>query len=380
MIISAGIYIHIPVCNYHCDYCDFFRKDIKNQPTGFWDIYKKRLLEELQYKKQWIDPNWKFTSIYFGGGTPSLAPHNFIQETINHITGQLEFSPLPEITLEANPEDINPTALELWYNGGINRLSIGIQSMDQKILHTIGRKNTVEDNRKALDHLAGSKFKNFNIDLIFAIHGQSIKSLATSLESVLNYNPTHLSTYSLGIEQNTPLMDRWINGQIKSVSSRRYAKHREVIDQITRRYNMERYEISNYSQKGYKSVHNTTVWKGRPYIGLGPGSHSCTSAHRFHTRPDLINYLSSTPESCQIITDSEPAREIFIGTMRLASKQSWNFYKRTLSGSTVSKLQNCLKSFEKYHWVTTDKWGFQITREGLEFSDTILTEVALLFD
>jgi len=281
-----GLYIHIPFCKKKCNYCDFLsRADVKKEDQT---AYVEALLVELKY---YADRNMLLDSVYIGGGTPSLLEGDLILRIMEGVTGSFALSEEAEITIEANPGLLDRDKLMAYRRAGINRLSLGAQSLNDELLHFMGRihsSNTFIDNF----HLARDcGFENISADLIFAVPGQTIELWIDSLKKTISLGPEHISFYSLQIEAGTPFYGLWEKGAMKAVDDETDRRmYHEALEWLKNK-GYGHYEISNAAKPGYESRHNLKYWSMDQYLGIGLGSHYYINGTRFSNETDLEEYI-----------------------------------------------------------------------------------------
>lgn len=266
---NCGLYVHVPFCDSRCWYCDFYLE------TGWSpEVLKKyvdRVHEEWEDRKGLFD-RFVFTSLYFGGGTPSVLP----AEVFGKLIGGLKppGGSWRDIELEANPETLDQSRLEAWSQGGVTRLSLGIQSLQAPLLKTLGRGAQPEQVVGALSLMQKYWRGSWSADFITGIPGQTPDILSEDLERVLEYAPGHVSLYSLSIENKTALNSLKQRGKFAPLGEDAHALLFETGAELLMKRGYEAYEVSNFALPGERSRHNLLYWQGRPYLGLGPGAHS----------------------------------------------------------------------------------------------------------
>jgi oxygen-independent coproporphyrinogen-3 oxidase len=265
----AGIYIHIPFCKQACYYCDFHFST--NQSIKAELI--QAIAHELVLQKNYLQGE-EITSIYFGGGSPSLLSQKELELVFQTIYNNYSVQPLAEITLEANPDDLTKEKIQTLKDAGINRVSLGIQSFDDTILKFLNRAHNQQEALESVFRLREAGIKNLNIDLIHSIPGQDEGMLLRNLEQLIRLAPEHISVYSLTIEDNT-VFGRWAShGQIKAVEENQSAKQFEIVMDTLMENGYRHYEISNFCLPGFASKHNFSYWQQKKYLGVGPSAHS----------------------------------------------------------------------------------------------------------
>jgi len=299
----SSLYIHIPFCKQKCSYCDFASYAGKED---LMDQYISKLTEELHFL---LSANrFPLSTIYFGGGTPTLLPISNFEFLISNIQKLIpKFPRLQdgqamsnlEITIEANPGTIDKEYLKALRDFGINRISIGVQSFNNKHLKTLGRIHDIKKIYQAFDAARDAGFDNINLDLIFAIPEQTLKEWQNDLKNALNLKPEHLSTYNLQVEEGTPLYEK-LTSKGNDLNRRLLnedldAQMYEFAIDFIKENGYHHYEISNFAKKGLECRHNITYWENRNYIGIGAGAHSHINGKRWGNPETIEEYLDSKP-------------------------------------------------------------------------------------
>ncbi len=282
----AGIYIHIPFCTQRCHYCDFYSTTLLEKKDAFLEA----CLREIEMRQYFFDAQIPDT-IYFGGGTPSVFSAADIQRIVSHLTQHFSGISRPEITLEANPDDLSKEKLVAYKNAGINRLSIGIQSFDSKDLILMNRRHTVEQAIQSIDRAHWAGFEDISIDLIYGLPEMDIDKWANNLDHLKSLPITHLSAYHLTYESNT-LFDQWRNqNKLEVIDDQLSLDQFHLLRKATGDLGFEHYEISNFARDRLYSRHNMKYWNGSHYLGLGPAAHSFTGASRQWNPESLDEYI-----------------------------------------------------------------------------------------
>ena len=295
----AGIYIHIPFCKSRCKYCDFFSTTHLEKRAQ----YVAALLEEWRMRAHEV--NGPIHTIYIGGGTPSMLDDSSLQMIIEAIRRESSLNStaiseplqgdeamLQEITMEANPGDITLERAQAWRKMGINRLSIGVQSLDDELLQLIGRRHTAEQARKAVAVAQAAGFDNISIDLMYALPSQTMKQWQKDVAEALQMGVQHISTYGLIYEEGTVLMTLLDHGVIEAVDEdTEMQMYDYLVGQLTAN-DFEHYEVSNFALPNRQSRHNSSYWNNTPYIGLGAGAHSYDGQVRQWNISDLDTYIA----------------------------------------------------------------------------------------
>ncbi len=281
-----AVYIHLPFCSSKCPYCDFYSIEYTKKRV---DHYWAALFMELEELSKKVKNNLVQT-IYIGGGTPSLIDPILITELIKKIKSKFKVIPAAEITMEVNPDSINEEKIIKLKRAGINRLSIGIQSFNDNHLSFLGRRSNSTNNKKILA-LIDQYFKNYSADLIFALPDQTLKEFENDLEEMLNFFPPHISLYNLEIHENTPFYQKYNSGKLKLPAEELDAEMYELALRKLNAAGYQHYEISNFSQPGYRARHNYIYWIYQPYLALGPGASGFDGDCRYQNFSDIDQYL-----------------------------------------------------------------------------------------
>lgn len=295
------LYIHIPFCEKKCDYCDFLSapagEEVKYQ-------YVNKLIQEIKNHEN-LKEEYKISSIFIGGGTPSSLPLNYINrimEGVRETFSTFEETKNMEVTIEVNPGTVTKEKLSEYKASGINRLSFGLQSADNKELKELGRIHTYETFLENYELARKIGFTNINIDLMSGLPGQNLDNWFITLEKVLALKPEHISAYSLIIEEGTPFYSRYGSDYNNEETDRLiYSETKELLQKSG--YN--RYEISNYAKENYECRHNIGYWERKEYLGLGLGASSLIKGERLRNEDNITHYLAMEPDFKKLIIDRE---------------------------------------------------------------------------
>lgn len=316
----AGIYVHIPFCKQACAYCNFhFATSLR---------YKSDLVEaiaaEFHLKKGAMQEHQALQSIYFGGGTPSLLTSSELEKIIRPIQEQLIFVKAPEITLEANPDDLNSSYVKSLMSLGINRLSIGIQSFFEEDLQFMHRAHNASQAEYAVKAAQDAGIENISIDLIYGVPNASEKQWMNNIEKAIQLNVPHISAYALTVEENTPLYKSIRLKEKAAPHPEATVQQYQILVECLTMAGFEHYEISNFAKPGHEAVHNSSYWEGQAYWGLGPSAHSFDGVRRRSWNiSNNQNYLKSIwdkqlPEEFEILTDIDLYNEMLMVGLRTA--------------------------------------------------------------
>ncbi len=303
-----GIYIHWPYCLSKCPYCDFFSHvSTQTDYTELLNTYKR---DVLFFKNQDVLQT-PVTSIFFGGGTPSLMPIEFFAELISFLKGQFVFSDAVEITLEANPDAIDYEKMIQFQKGGVTRLSLGVQSLNEGDLKFLGRRHSVQTALQRIQE-AQEVFSAVNMDLIYARPNQTLENWEKELNQALDLGLSHYSLYQLTIEEGTPFFQQCVQIPDDSLCADFYLKTNEIM----RKNNCPPYEISNYARKNNQCIHNLTYWRGENYLGIGPAAHGRINKLATQNPRSVQQWIKNLP-NCVLLTDQEKQEERILMGLRL---------------------------------------------------------------
>ena len=310
-----GIYFHIPFCKQACYYCDFhFSTD-----NSIMVEMVECMLAEITLQNSYLASDLK--TIYFGGGTPSLCSPKEIEKILNAVYSNYNVDEQAEITIECNPDDLNDSYLNELKLLGINRLSIGIQSFDDKELRLMNRAHDRSQALISLQLAREAGFNNISVDLIFGIPGGSLNMIRNNLNKLIEIRPEHISTYGMTIEPRT-VFGNWVKkGKLVEEGEDQSAIQYEVIMATLKDHGYEHYEISNFALPGYESRHNSNYWKGATYLGIGPGAHSYNGESRQFNIRNNRKYIASIrkgiiPMEREVLSRSQKINETIMTSIR----------------------------------------------------------------
>lgn len=294
-----GVYIHIPYCHSKCFYCDFYSKPLESTRHAYIDA----LIQECALRAN--ECNGPIETLYIGGGTPSSLHPESLRSLIEGIGKHLDISRVKEFTMEVNPEDVTDDNLTQWVSMGVNRLSMGIQSLDDSLLQAIGRRHSAVQAIKAAE-LINRYFDNFSLDIMYGLPGQSIDTLDNTLQGILSLGATHLSAYHLSFEPGTRMYAMLLAGKVDEVDENVSTAMYNLVRERLTVAGYCHYEISNFSLPGYHSRHNSNYWNSTPYLGLGASAHSFDGLIRRYNSSSITTYIDTISKGeCAYIIDEE---------------------------------------------------------------------------
>lgn len=381
---SLELYVHIPFCVRKCEYCDFL-----SAPAGadMQQEYVRNLLLEIEQKGVRCT-DYEVTTIFFGGGTPSILKAGWIADILDAIHRNFKVRKDAEITIECNPGTLTFEKLSIYKSAGINRISVGLQSASDAELRELGRVHTYEDFLKSYDLIRKKGFSNVNIDLMAALPGQTLKSYEQTLRRVLALKPEHISAYSLIIEEGTPFYEKYEADELLREKGEKpqilpseeterlmYERTKELL--LAHGY--ERYEISNYARKGYACRHNVGYWRRENYLGFGLGSASLLENERFHNTTDLTDYLGGdylAYEQEKLDKKSQMEEFMFLG-LRMTEGISTECFRQTF-GLTVELVYGPVLEQQIADQLLRKEDGrIFLTERGLDVSNYVMAQFLL---
>ena len=376
---DAGIYIHFPYCDHKCPYCDFNSHVQSHDDDG----YAKTILEELDIQKEFLHvPNKGLTSIYFGGGTPSLWSPKAVGHVISTINRYWKFSDNIEITLEANPGTTSYERFQGYVDHGVNRFSIGCQSFDDNELQGLGRIHNAEQSIKAVQDAQKTQAA-VSLDLIYGLPGQSKQQAHDSILKAVQLGPDHISAYTLTIEPNTIFGRKTRLGLFKPMPDDSQAALIESVSQTLDSHGYKRYEISNYARNNAIARHNTLYWVGAAYLGLGAGAHS------YLPSPDLLTGIrkenerlpsrynaTALPRFEERLDHAQIVADRLMVALRVAfAFDPLDFCQRVFKPELANALTASLMQLVHRGFLIESKGKFLLTAQGFLFNDEIAREL-----
>ena len=368
------IYIHIPFCIRKCDYCDFL-----SGPSGPEEQadYVQALLREIQAVEE--GEGRSVSSIFIGGGTPSVLDERLLGDILREIRNRFKMEEDAEITIEVNPGTANIGKLQAYREMGINRLSIGLQSPEDRELKILGRIHNYGQFLETYQEARTVGFDNINIDLMSAIPDQTYEGWVKNLRTVAELEPEHISAYSLIVEEGTPFAARKLNLPDEDTEYNMY----EAPAQILKEYGFEQYEISNYARKGRECRHNVGYWTRQDYLGFGLGASSLYGKERFANTADMKKYLenSKNPEKIRekepsLTREDEMAEFMFLG-LRMTKGISKADFQRCFGCTIESVYGEVLEKYESMELLVEKDGRIFLSREGIHVSNSIMAEFLL---
>jgi oxygen-independent coproporphyrinogen III oxidase len=368
----AGLYIHIPFCKQACHYCDFHfstNQESREQLCG-------AIAKELNLQTSYLGGE-KLETIYFGGGTPSLLSSSELEIIFSSIYKNYSVATDAEITLEANPDDLTKRKLTELKQSGVNRLSIGIQSFQDDVLKFFNRAHDSKESIECIAHAREAGFANLSLDLIYAVPGQDLNQWKKNIEQAMALKPEHISAYSLTIEDKTAFGQWQKKGKIKAVNENESAADLEVLMDMLSQHEYEHYEISNFCKPGFYSKHNSSYWKQRKYLGVGPSAHSYNVESRQFNISNNHLYLKAmakddVPFEREFLTREDKINEYIFTTLRTQWGCDLSYLETELGYHQDKRL---LQQLVDQQLLVLQGSVAQLTRKGKLLADQIATDL-----
>jgi len=370
----AGIYIHIPFCKQACHYCDFhFSTSLKKK-----DELIQALITELELRKEEFKST-EVETIYFGGGTPSLLTNNELQSIIDAVYFNYSVMAHPEITLEANPDDLSHNRIEALTDTPINRLSIGIQSFFETDLKLMNRAHNAEEAKACLEK-AVEHFDNISLDLIYGIPGASNQQWIKNIEMALSFGVPHISSYALTVEPKTALASFIKKGIIDNVDDEQAHEQFHILKEQLEEAGFIHYELSNFGKVGYFSKNNSAYWQGKSYIGIGPSAHSFNGKQRGWNVRNNSKYIKAIsnddlPIKIENLTKIDQYNEYVMTGLRTVWGVSLDKVEKDFGSILRDYLIEQANVFINQHLLYIDGEHLRVTKKGQFLSDGIASEL-----
>ena len=373
----AGIYLHIPFCKQACTYCNFhFTTSLR---------FKKELVDaiikEIDLQKDFLQGE-SITTIYFGGGTPTLLSIDEGAALLDKIRQVFVVEQRAEITLEANPDDLTIKKLVAWKSMGINRLSIGIQSFFDEDLAWMNRAHTAKE---AIDnlHLAKNEFDNISIDLIYGSPLLTDEQWEKNVATALSYQVQHLSCYALTVEEKTPLHKQILSQKKQDIDADKQARQFLLLMKWLRQAGYEHYEVSNFAKPGFRSRHNSSYWQGKKYLGLGPSAHSYDGIVRKWNVANNTKYINAIEKGIvenetEVLTEIQKLNEYIMISLRTMEGMDLEKIRSIWGEDKITAMEKKLSILKKSNLLHQKDSIIQLTDEGMLMADGIASDLFTL--
>lgn len=371
----AGIYLHIPFCKTRCIYCDFYsttRSELKSR-------YVEALCRELAMRKEYLKGE-QIETVYFGGGTPSQLEQKDFERIFDVLHTHYGLNQCQEITLEANPDDLTPDYLQMLSALPFNRISMGIQTFDDATLKLLKRRHNARTAIEAVGRCRQAGFRNISIDLIYGLPGETKERWENDLRQAIDLNVEHISAYHLTYEEDTPIYKMLKQHQISEVDEDSSLEFFTLLTEHLQQAGFEHYEISNFCRPGKYSRHNTSYWKGIPYLGCGPSAHSFDGMTREWNVSSLDLYIIGIEENrrdfeIEYLDKTTRYNEFIITTIRTVWGTPIEKLKQTFGNELWEYCRKMAAPYLESGKLEEYEGALRLTREGIFISDSIMSDL-----
>ena len=370
----SSAYVHIPFCTQICYYCDFSKVFIKNQPV---DAYLEHLIQETRSYEI-----GKLRTLYIGGGTPTALSAQQLAYLLTELPKVMDLSEVEEFTIEANPGDLDPDKIAVLKDSQVNRVSLGVQTFDNKMLKKIGRSHQEQDIYDNIRHLKQAGFDNISIDLIYALPGQTMDQVKENVAKAIDLDIPHMSLYSLILENHTVFMNRMRRGKLPLPKEELEAEMFEYIIEELEKAGFEHYEISNFSKPGFESRHNLVYWDNAEYYGLGAGASGYVDGIRYKNHGPIRHYLEAVEAGKARITEEhltleeKMEEELFLGLRKKTGVSKARFEEK-FGVSFNQRYGLVVASLTEQGLLVPDDKQVRMTKRGLFLGDTVAEKFIL---
>ena len=367
----GGLYIHVPFCLSKCRYCSFY----SITSVDLIDAFVKAIVQEMAFYKDIFS---SFDSLYFGGGTPSLLTIGQVKTLLDKVHKHFDIRPRAEITMEVNPGDVSLEYFQSLLRLGINRLNIGVQSFDDSLLKFLGRRHTVKQAIESIETARNAGFKNLGVDLIYAVHGQNVKTWRQTLKKALSFSPEHLSCYQLSLDRKTPLYKQYKQEGLALPSEKESLDFFITTSKVLTEAGYIHYEVSNFARTcKLESRHNRKYWNHEPYLGLGPAAHSFSGNRRWWNKANVETYLKDIESSKKPVARSEKLsndelalESLFLG-MRTADGVNLESFKKLYGFDLLAVKKRIIGALIDNKLVVLKNNHLCPTLEGMALADSL---------
>ena len=384
---EIGLYVHIPFCKSKCLYCDFVSfANQNNMVERYAECVKKEIIqyatENKTMSEHGLEPKFIVKTIYIGGGTPSYIDEDYIVQIMETIKHNFEVKEDAEITIEVNPGTASKDKLEAYKKCGINRLSIGLQSTQNKILKNIGRIHTYEEFIITYAHAREAKFKNINVDLMINLPGQTLEDVKDSIKRIINLKPEHISVYSLIVEDNTPIKTLLEMHCLELASDEVERQMYWYVKETLEKHKYHQYEISNFAKEGHESKHNMDCWNQKEYIGVGLNASSFLDNKRYSNISALEQYITNIEQNEMnknlileetLNEESKMNEYMMLGLRKIAGVNIQGF-KNTFNVNPIVRFCKPLEKLTKEGLVQIDENSIKLTNKGIDLANLVWEE------
>lgn len=373
---AISIYIHIPMCVKKCAYCDFTSFSGRLNQRG---AYTDAVCREMRAQAAFFGTR-KVNTVFFGGGTPTLMTGGQIRQMMDTLRACFDLAPDAEITMEGNPGTLSAENLEAYRAAGVNRLSLGVQSMDDGLLAGIGRIHTAAQARQAVRQARDAGFENLNLDLMLGLPGQTTAQWRDTLGQAIALEPEHLSCYSLILEEGTPLYRQAEDGTCAPLPDEdALCEMDDCTEEMTRQAGYARYEVSNYAKAGKECRHNIVYWECLPYLGIGCAAHSDMDGRRFYNPEDWEGYLHAVGQKKRTAEGGGSREErmferVMMG-LRMIRGMDEERFKRDFRMRPEEVWKKSIPKLKEEKLMESGNGRLYLTRRGMQVMNAVLVEM-----
>ena len=384
---QLGLYIHIPFCKQKCYYCDFVSYSNKNELIEkYIDAVKKEIIKyaeenKIMYK-HYLEPKYGIKTIYIGGGTPSAIDEKYIEDLLNTVKDNFTILENAEITIEVNPGTVNIQKLKSYKKAGINRLSIGLQAVQDNILKTIGRIHTYKEFEDTYKQARQVGFSNINVDLMIDLPTQTLDDVKESVKTLVNLKPEHISVYSLIVEENTKICEM-INQKIVQIEPEDIERKMYwYVKNTLEKHKYYQYEISNFAKLGYESRHNMDCWDQNEYIGIGVNASSFLESKRYSNIEKIEEYISNIENNMQnknlileeiLDNESKMKEYMMLGLRKIEGVNIFRFESK-FGKNPIVKFCKELEKLNHEGLIEVDGSNIKLTDKGIDLANLVWEE------
>ena len=372
----AGIYIHIPFCKRKCIYCDFYSLACSLQVM---DHYVAAVVKEARLRSGELKN--AVNTLYVGGGTPSLLSTDHLRTLIDGLSNVFNLSKLQEFTIEVNPDDVTSETMSVYQSLSVNRVSMGVQSFDEKDLHFINRRHSSQQAIETVEIIRNSGVNNVSIDLIYGIPGQTLDTWMHNVQQAIALGVQHISAYCLSYEEGTPLWHMRERGEVQEVDEETTVRMYEVLVERLRKAGYLHYEISNFALPGFESKHNSSYWDGTPYLGLGAAAHSYDGgAVRSYNPADIDGYmkcldLDMLPCEREQLSPVEQYDEMVMLALRTSHGLDLSRLNRRFGHAESEAFKTKAQRFVECGLLVCENGVYRLSQKGVMVSNAVISDL-----
>lgn len=372
-----GLYIHIPFCSKKCDYCDFisYSMDEEAQRTYLEALKREIDMVALKFSAK------EFNTLYIGGGTPSIVYDGFIRELSRKVFSSFHFIPGFEYTIEINPSSVTEAKLFEYMQSGVNRISMGVQCLDEKLLANLGRIQSIENIDNAFKLLHKMKYINIGSDIMIGLPYQTVQSVIQTVEYILKQNVKHVSVYTLQIENHTALYNKVKSGKIKPLDDETCVVMYNTVYKMLKKAGFVRYEVSNFSKPTFESQHNFKYWNEVEYVGLGVSSHSYVNSYRYANTKRLDTYIEKIDKgelpvvTREYLNFEERRTERIMLSLRMATGLNLEKFKEDFKEDLLRTRADIIKRYIEAKMLTLEDGYLKICEDYFYVSNKIILDL-----